>query len=452
MWRIASRLHNAPDAGRRSPKLKTAVQFRRASREFFTKFASLWPGALADPYDLLAPFSLPESEIVAIKKAATAIGQLYNRVYPLLCNLPDEALRQMGLSETSLNLARVHLSKPQECAIARVDLVRKDEGYKLLDFNADMPGLLLETFSISSKVCEEYGVADPNRDADRMLAATWERSIRATLDRIGKADGQRALVAFTSHGKHDKDRAMAVYLTKLLDLPEAIGKEYVPVEQLRATSNHLHDGAGNVIDVLCRLYPLDLLQRKILAASAHDRLTDLIQKRAIAVINSPAAYLLEGKAVQAVIWGLYESGSHFSPEERTLVGKHFLPTYLDPLPGGNRFVVKPAYGREGDSVKIVQPGRKSVWSNRTSTYSNRLMVYQEYCPLPRSKLMTEFGPRNLSILISCFLLDGTPCGIGARAGSKVTDNSAWFLPLSSADDAKVVREGATEKPLAPVVE
>jgi len=57
------------------------------------------------------------------------------------------------------------------------------------------------------------------------------------------------------------------------------------------------------------------------------------------------------------------------------------------------------------------------------------MVYQKYEELPRVELMTEHGMQSLSLLTSCFLINGEPVGITVRAGEAVTDYSWRSVPV-----------------------
>jgi len=154
-----------------------------------------------------------------------------------------------------------------------------------------------------------------------------------------------------------------------------------------------------------------------------------VEQRRLAIINAPFSFLLQSKALQAVIWNLFESGQYFAEDERRLIERYMLPTYLDPPADNTAYVVKPVYGAEGDTVKVVTPGGGVVDKSVYTSYSDQVMVYQKYVDLMPSEMMTEYGPRTLHVVTSCFLIAGKPSGICMRAGEAITDESAWVLPV-----------------------
>ena len=110
-----------------------------------------------------------------------------------------------------------------------------------------------------------------------------------------------------------------------------------------------------------------------------------------------------------------------------------LPTYLDPPPGGRAYVMKPAYGAEGGSVRIMAEDGSVAHRSADTTHAEQLMVYQERVDALPEEIMTEYGPRGLHVVTSCFLISGTPAGICMRAGEAITDESAWVLPVCLCD-------------------
>ena len=157
----------------------------------------------------------------------------------------------------------------------------------------------------------------------------------------------------------------------------------------------------------------------------------LVRGRKLAVVNAPDASLLASKAAQAVIWGLVEEGLYFSDAEAAIVRTYFLPTFLDPPESGVPYVIKPAFGSEGDSISIVDSAHGPIRSSPCNSFSGEPAVYQQYVTLPAARLMTEHGPRDLHLVTSCFLISGQPAGIILRAGGEITDDEAWVVPVGT---------------------
>jgi glutathionylspermidine synthase len=196
----------------------------------------------------------------------------------------------------------------------------------------------------------------------------------------------------------------------------------------------LYDGEGRRIDVLYRqTYPLEHLveDRSPDGTKVGVQLLELWKNREVALINPPSAFLLQSKAVQALIWGLYEEGNpFFTEEERQWISKHFLPTYLDEeyfLDQQIMYVQKPAFGREGDTVVIKSGNGEPIVADIEQTYKDETPVYQQYVPLPETVVKTINGYETVKLLHTCFLINGKAMGIGLRAGGMITNNLSSCL-------------------------
>ena len=394
------------------------ISYLNKRKSFYAEFADRWPGTLLDPYDILELLPLPATEIAAITQAAAGISRIYQRTATLLQTVSDDTLLQMGLPPATLHLSRLRIEGMRNCVIGRLDLVKVNDHYKLLEFNADTPGMVIETFPINAKVCEVAKQVDPNDEGKFAIATALESAIRAGLLYVGKSPDQPAQVVFTAHSTFERDKDVTNYLMNSIDLPEHVQKQCVSLEQLRADENGLYEPDGKVIDVLYRFQPLQFLCGSLF---------DLVLRRKLAIINPPGAFLLSNKAVQAIVWNLFELGQYFTAEEQSLIEEHFLPTYMDPV-FSDRHVVKPVYGDDGDSITIMD-GQQRVSRSNTSTYMDQPMVYQKYVELPQVHLMTENGMQSLSMLTSCFLIDEKPVGICLRAGESITGFNWWYLPV-----------------------
>jgi glutathionylspermidine synthase len=211
---------------------------------------------------------------------------------------------------------------------------------------------------------------------------------------------------------------------------------YAPIESLAIDADGLYDPCGNRIDVLYRIFPLQLFRNELfqkrgtsIPPEMGGAVLRLVERRQLALINPPFAFLLEGKALQALIWNLSGSDIFFSEEERRLIAQYMLPIYLDPPTDDSAYVIKPTYGAEGDSVTMMAAGGMVMSQAMCTTYSDRPMVYQKHVELPAPEIMTEFGRRKLHVVTSCFLISGQPAGICMRAGDCITDDTAWVLPV-----------------------
>lgn len=164
---------------------------------------------------------------------------------------------------------------------------------------------------------------------------------------------------------------------------------------------------------------------------------ELVEKGKLALINPPSAFLMQNKAVQAVIWGLHLEGSlFFSKEEHAWIDEYFLPTYLEPdffLGTGLSYVKKPAFGREGDTVEIYTKDGQLVQADKQKSYTEYLPVYQQYVEHPKVSFMSEKGKQEGKLLIGSFLLNGQPSAVGYRVGGTITNNFSYYFPIGMRD-------------------
>lgn len=425
---------------RESSAFEKRQRYRAKRKHFYHRYGALWPGTLLDAFDLLEAHPLLQADITAITQAAGAIARIYQRTTSLLQTVPDETLLQLGLPKSTLSIVRSQIPGMLDPLISRLDLVKTTTGYKMLEINADVPGLLVETFPVNSKVCADSGLVDPNRLGEELLIGELRTAVKAGLEFVGKTDHEPAYVVFTCCGKCPRDQDITLYLMSLLNIPQ-IQKQYLPIESLCADADGLYDSCGRRIDVLYRFYPLQFFRGGMFRANQDENadlykgqlLLSLVQKRRLAILNPPSAFLWENKAVQVVIWGLYEAGLYFTEEECRLIERHLLPTYLDPVFKDEKYVVKPAYGREGDMVRIIDPNSGEVLSSPEQTHAEQPMIYQQYLELPVAETLTEEGLQTLRFLTSCFIIAGRPIGVILRAGKDITDESWWVAPVCLVD-------------------
>lgn len=420
---------------RRAPALASddgVAEFRRARERSFERYRSRWPGALADPYDLLEPLTLDRASVLAIETAAAAIGAIYARVLPLLHNLSGETLDALGVRSDALELTRTRVPGFDVPLLARLDLAQTPNGVKLLEYNGEAPGLVVETFGLNALECADAGLRDVNAAAPDALATAVCAELQRAIESVG-GPTERALAVFGYDVRSDRGRAAARYLAHLARTSLDVRVSDVPIESLSLADDRLRLQDGSPVTVLWRPCSIRYLGASLSGSqmpphASANTVARLVRERRLALIDSPHTSLLSSKAAQAVIWGLVEQGLHFSEEEAALVETHFLPTTLDPPAADDPYVIKPAFGSEGDSIIIVDPGSGDVRCSAGTSFQDEPQVYQQYVSLPARHLMTEHGIRRLRLVTSCFLVAGRPRGIIIRAGDEITGEDAWVVP------------------------
>jgi glutathionylspermidine synthase len=320
--------------------------------------------------------------------------------------------------------------------LARIDLAHTTDGLKLLEYNGEAPGLVVETFGLNALACAEARRCDVNASSPEVLAKALCAALHLGVEYVG-GHADRAVIAFSYNLGSDRQSAAARYLAELAEDTLGIRPVDVPLESLRALRERLCLPDGRPLDVLWPSCPVHYLGAALSSPeSTPDEcaalIARLVRERQLAVVNAPDASLLSSKAAQAVIFGLAQQGLYFSEAEAEIVQTYFLPTFLDPPGEADTYVIKPAFGSEGDSITIVDSARLEVRRSACSSYRGEADVYQKYAALPTARLMTEYGAQDLRVVTSCFLVSGQPAGIILRAGEEITDDQAWVVPVSRA--------------------
>ena len=123
--------------------------------------------------------------IKRIRLATERIGQVFYKTAPLLRQLDNETLCQLGFPPESLSYIRLQ-TIPFESVIARLDLAVTDEEVKLLEVNADTPTFIKETFFVNGRVCESLGLQDPNEGVSRNFGKLFKQLFNLQFVSLGK--------------------------------------------------------------------------------------------------------------------------------------------------------------------------------------------------------------------------------------------------------------------------
>ncbi|WP_100408418.1 glutathionylspermidine synthase family protein [Bacillus solitudinis] len=404
--------------------LTNRTLYKRNRLEFYSQFQEFW-------YDLNGEYSLyhlleVEKELIQeIRIATKKMGDIFFKTSTLLRQLPDKTLIELGFPKESVPFLRFKSLLP-ESIISRFDFVSTNEGLKLLELNSDTPTFIMECFKINGHVSKHFGFEEPNQNYEKQLSAVLNKAITESIKDIKHTPN----IVFTAHNDHQEDWNTTVYLASCAKVP----CQLIPLSELQITKDSLIDPSGNVIDVLYRqTYPLEHLINDVDEASKDKvgiQLLHLVKRKKLVILNPISSFLLQSKAIQALIWGLAEEGSFYTKDEQKSIYQYMLPTYLDagPFIGRMPFVKKPSFGREGDTITIHHDSQ-TIEKNTMQTYEDELPIYQKYVSLPTVTLETEKGLEKLSYMFGSFLLAGQPSAIGVRAGEKITGNESYFLPI-----------------------
>lgn len=403
--------------------------FKHERKRVYETIDHFWPDLYGEEYALFDVYLMTDTEVADIRLATKRVGHIFQKVAKLLRRADHETLLQLDIPNEMLPFIR-HRVLPVESVIARCDFVKTEDGFKLIELNSDTPTFIKELFHVNEYVTKHFHVKNPNEGCEHDLKQAIQKAV---MESVIKLKVETPHIVFTSHDDHEEDKWTTLYLRDLFSFPAT----YVPLHELSIVKGEgLYDAKGNKIDILYRqTYPLEHLildEDPVTKEKVGVQLLELVANGKLAILNPISAFLLQSKAVQAVIWGLHEQKhSFFTNEEHEWIDTYFLPTYLDDTPfkeQGMMYVKKPCFGREGDTVEIFD-GKQKIIEDPHKTYKDSLPVYQQFVKLPKHRINTTKGVKDAHLLVGSFLVNAEPSAIGVRAGGPITDNGAYFLPI-----------------------
>ncbi|MBV8367687.1 MAG: glutathionylspermidine synthase family protein [Candidatus Eremiobacteraeota bacterium] len=380
---------------------------------------AFWEHFEGHPYALPDPVVLDAAEIDAIRAAARDAWSVFARVAELLRALPDDGLEALGIPAAAFGVVRMRDLRAGETLVGRFDFLRENGAYRVVELNAETPFFIVESFVENGLRVRARGLRDPNEDERARLG----EALAAAVQPLG-ADARVGVVATNVYRE---DVGTACFLRDLL--AERIEAEvvFVPVHELAVEDGVVLDARGP-LDVLYRCYPLE----HFAADPGGPALFDAVARGACRLLNPPSALLLQSKAAQALIWGLYERGEFFGEAERAAIARTFLPTYLDRPDDGAAYVRKPVLGREGIGVAILDGAGAEVAHGERAVpaIAEQPVVYQRYVRAPRRRVRRADGLEvDGEELTTCFVVAGRPSAVGMRIGGPVTDSWSYFAPV-----------------------
>lgn len=394
-------------------------------QQFYAEIKDFWADLYGEEYALYDVALLTKDEVAQIRLISERVSSIFFKVSSLLRNVPDETLVEMGFPAETLSFIRLK-TLPIDSVISRLDLIPHGKSYKCIEINTDTPTFIKELFFVNDLICKAFGVQNPNDGMEQLLQQAITDSVYNSTNK------KEPHIVFTAHEDNIEDYKTVLYLQQSIR-----SSKFTPLHQLRIQKGvGLFDEDGIKIDILYRqTFPIEnmILDKDQDGNPIGLWLLQLVEEHKLAIINPPSAFLLQNKAVQAVIWGLHEEGHpFFTEQEHRWINEYFLPTYLEAQPflqKGVSYVKKPAFGREGDTVEIFNENGELTDADRQQSYTAYVPVYQQYIEHPTISFHSEKGLQQGSLLVGSFLLNGKPAAIGYRVGGRITNNLSYYLPV-----------------------
>ncbi|MFO0666896.1 MAG: glutathionylspermidine synthase family protein [Polyangiaceae bacterium] len=357
------------------------------------------------------------------------ICALYNDAFLILDEQESLATSFFGLTETQLAMWKN--SRTLWHGIARADVFRTKDGWAVAELNSDTPTGSAEAITLGN-ICERTAKQrNPNGALESRIANAFEHFAKMLLgENIDKRVGIVYPTEFTEdlslirlYKRIFEARGYAVSLGSPYNLREQDGQLFLfdePVSILlrhyktdwwsERSSSWLDDP---VVDTAPLLEPLEHVFRACAAGK-------------LAVVNPFGSVLTQNKRMMAFFW---EHIHRFSEKAQETI-KAFIPVtfrmeslHVELLKAKKaEWVLKSAYGAEGDQVVIGALTDDATWNESLEKARPGLWVAQRYFD-------AELDENGMNVNLGVYVIGGKAAGLFARKQKGPTDGSALSVPV-----------------------
>lgn len=388
---------------------------RKVAAEGFT-WATIYDNYDDNQYMSDSLLVVPASLVRELENASRAVNDIFQKTYEQI--VKDRSLvHKTGISVFLWDLL-FEGGKTPFSYFTRYDFIASAGGLKVIEGNTDTPVGIVEAAIAQEIICKEHRSANPNERIETNIKNAWNQIIRDY--NIASTD----TLYFTCADWHNEDKQTVQYLMSLYP-QQAV---YIPLEQIVVEKEDVRTPAGERIDFLYRLYPLEyfLEEEGPTGEKIGEQFLVHIMNKKINVINPPSSLLMQSKAILALITEKKEEW--YTRGEQAVIEKYFLPTY-ETAHFLESYVKKPVLGREGGGIQIVSDGH--VLDEDVDYYRNQKAIFQQYFPMPDQTIDTWDGPYTGKLLIGSHVINGEPSGLFFRVGGLITGNLSMFVAYTT---------------------
>lgn len=388
-----------------------------------------WDWMYGGEYALAAIHSISRNDKTELAYATEQLGRIFDKTVNAIQRMDLPIFQELGIPESVIDASRIPVLGAAPTLIGRFDFAKTKRGWKMLEFNSDTPGGIVESFYVNGQVCAYYGREDPNYGRNHDIKRAFG-DIAGRYEALGYPT-KRA--AFSALEWHNEDAGTTRYLLQ----ESGLRADFVPLKDLRLYQDKLCalcDGEEfRPIDLLYRLHPLSMLSNDVDADGfpTGKCVLHLVERRKLALINPAAAIIAQTKALQALIWNLHEIKEFFTEDEQEIIGCYMLPTYYENVfLGQEDYVKKPILGREGGDVQLYHADGAVLEKEPAGSFLQQMAVYQQLVDLESIIVPVADGVYSGRLLWGSFIINGKASAIMARVGGRITNDMSYFLPVA----------------------
>jgi len=289
----------------------------------------------------------------------------------------------------------------------RFDLAGGIDGkpIKLLEFNADTPTALFETAIIQWAILKKNGF-DEERQFNALYEALLDNFKRlVTLEESTDSFEERyeGWKFLFSSIRDNAEEESTVRLLQHIANEAGYHTEFAYIDEVEFDEERGIFYQGEPYELWFKLIPWEdiALEEPDLAML----LKGIVLNQKAIIFNPAYTLMFQSKGMLKILWDLY-------PNHPLL-----LETSFEPL-DGQKQVAKPIFGREGESVTILNADGSEALSVK-GDYDNHKMVYQAYTELPVDREGSHYQAGLFYVYESC--------AVGFRKGGLILDNMSKFV-------------------------
>lgn len=345
---------------------------------------------------------LSETEADELLDAADTLYNMMVQAVPE--GLPDDFLKILGIPENLWSMVRQSWSDDRHWHLyGRFDLAQTPEGPKLLEFNADTATSIPET-----AVVQWASLAAAGKNDAKQYSGLYEALVEQLKTWRMLNDDLPPALLLTYIGASAEDETNCAVIAQAAT-EAGFEAHLCPIEDVSISTEGAEKGVWAQVGAeQWRQFPFlfKLLPWEQIAWEEPELLEslDLLSRTRTVVIANPAYTLLfQSKGMLAWLWKAY-------PYHPLL-----LETDLAPLSG--KYIRKPYFGREGQSVEVVDRVRVTKVEGE---YDKQQQVYQRWCELPEDSKGKQYQ--------AGVFWAGEGCAIGFRREKGIITNLSQFVP------------------------
>ena len=396
-----------------------------------------WDFLYGQEYALALPGVLVEKDRYELSYATERLGAIFAKTVSAVQRGSNKLLLELGIPRETFDAVKLPIMSTMPTMIGRFDFTKTTAGWKMLEFNADTPGGVVEAFCVNEHVCRFYSVQNPNQGCEINITEAFSQAISIYRE-LGYPVKE---IVFSAPEWHAEDAGTAQYLLQV----SRLNAFFTALKDLRVYRDRLCasvNGELIPVDVWHRLHPFGILCGEAdtdgYPTGAH--VLDIIARKRLAVLNPASSLIAQTKALQALIWNLYEAGEFFTRSEREAIGSYMLPTYLENrFQGISSYVTKPVLGREGGGISIYDADGQLLHQSCDQSFMDQRIVFQKFIEMEEVTVETLGGQCRGFAVWGSFLIGGKASAINVRVGGRITDDMSYYCPIMGCAEFRDIR-------------